>query len=148
MSSKITTATPLLTMRNVHIKGLSDETWVDIINGVDLDLRRGELLGLNGDSGAGKSTLGLAAMGFCRDGCKITDGRIEFDGLDLLSQSRQQLRQLRGRRFSQISPPVWMRTRWRRRFATRPSCSSVTSLRSRLSSPCSLATSSPCRHHS
>ena len=41
MSSKITTVTPLLTMRNVHIKGLSDETWVDIINGVDLDLRRG-----------------------------------------------------------------------------------------------------------
>ena len=84
MSSKITTATPLLTMRNVHIKGLSDETWVDIINGVDLDLRRGEVLGLIGESGAGKSTLGLGAMGFCRDGCKITDGSIIFDGLDLL----------------------------------------------------------------
>ena len=49
MSKKTTTTAPLLTMRNVHIKGLSDETWVDIINGVDLDLRRGEVLGLIGD---------------------------------------------------------------------------------------------------
>ena len=103
MSRKTTATAPLLTMRNVHIKGLSDEAWVDIINGVDLDLRRGEVLGLIGESGAGKSTLGLAAMGFCRDGCKITDGSIEFDGLDLLSQSRQQLRQLRGRRIAYVA---------------------------------------------
>ena len=106
MSPKTTntsSSAPLLTMRNVHIKGLSDETWVDIINGVDLDLNRGEVLGLIGESGAGKSTLGLAAMGFCRDGCKITDGSIEFDGLDLLSQSRQQLRQLRGRRIAYVA---------------------------------------------
>ena len=39
MSKKTNTA-PLLTMRNVHIKGLSDEKWVDIINGVGLDLNR------------------------------------------------------------------------------------------------------------
>ena len=78
MPKKNNTA-PLLTMRNVHIKGLSDEKWVDIINGVGLDLNRGEVLGLIGESGAGKSTLGLAAMGFCRDGCKITDGAIAFD---------------------------------------------------------------------
>ena len=101
--SKKTNTNPLLIMRNVHIRGLSDEVWVDIINGVDLDLKRGEVLGLIGESGAGKSTLGLAAMGFCRDGCKITDGRIEFDGLDLLSQSRQQLRQLRGRRIAYVA---------------------------------------------
>ncbi len=53
----------LLQMRNIHIKGKSDETWVDIINGIDLDLYRGEVLGLIGESGAGKSTLGLALWG-------------------------------------------------------------------------------------
>ncbi|MEK9925397.1 MAG: ATP-binding cassette domain-containing protein, partial [Alphaproteobacteria bacterium] len=96
-------AETLLTMRNVHIKGLSDETWVDIISGVDLDLNRGEVLGLIGESGAGKSTLGLAAMGFCRDGCKITEGSIVFDGLDLLAQSKEELRKLRGRRIAYVA---------------------------------------------
>lgn len=93
----------LLKMRNVSIKGRSDETWIDIINSVDLDLNRGEVLGLIGESGAGKSTLGLAAMGFTRDGCKITEGSIIFDGIDLLSQSRDQLRQLRGRRIAYVA---------------------------------------------
>lgn len=101
--SKSVKADPLLTMRNVSIKGLSDETWIDIINSVDLELNRGEVLGLIGESGAGKSTLGLAAMGFTRDGCKITEGSIVFDGIDLLSQSKEQLRQLRGRRIAYVA---------------------------------------------
>ena len=102
-TAKPAKAETLLTMRNLHIKGLTDETWVDIINGVDLDLKRGEVLGLIGESGAGKSTLGLAAMGFCRDGCKITEGSIEFDGVNLLTQSKEQLRQLRGRRIAYVA---------------------------------------------
>jgi len=93
----------LLQMRNVSIRGRSEETWIDIINSVDLDLNRGEVLGLIGESGAGKSTLGLAAMGFTRDGCKITEGSIVFDGIDLLSQSKDKLRQLRGRRIAYVA---------------------------------------------
>ena len=93
----------LLHMKNIHIKGKSDEKWIDIINGVDLELNRGEVLGLIGESGAGKSTLGLAAMGFCRDGCKITDGSIHFDGMDMMSLSKDELRQLRGHRISYVA---------------------------------------------
>ncbi|MAJ34658.1 MAG: ABC transporter [SAR116 cluster bacterium] len=93
----------LLQMRNIHIKGKSDETWIDIINGVDLDLHRGEVLGLIGESGAGKSTLGLAAMGFCRDGCKITEGNISFDGMDLMQLDKNALRELRGRRIAYVA---------------------------------------------
>ena len=93
----------LLSMNNIHIQGKSDDKWIDIINGVNLDLNRGEVLGLIGESGAGKSTLGLAAMGFCRDGCKITEGSITFDGMDMLSLSKNELRQLRGHRISYVA---------------------------------------------
>ena len=61
----------LLEMKNIHIDGFSDERWHKILKGVDLNLYRGEILGLIGESGAGKSTMGKAAMGYTQPGCKI-----------------------------------------------------------------------------
>jgi peptide/nickel transport system ATP-binding protein len=61
----------LLDMRDVRIEGYSDDKWHPIIKGVDLTLRRGEVMGLIGESGAGKSTLGKAAMGYTQPGCKL-----------------------------------------------------------------------------
>ena len=74
----------LVKIRGLKIEGRADETWNGIVHGVDLDLHKGEVLGLIGESGAGKSTIGLAAMGFCRDGCRISGGSVEFDGIDLV----------------------------------------------------------------
>src|SRR5260370_40326716 len=73
----------LLAIRGLRIEGQSDERWNEIVKGIDLTLRRGEVLGLIGESGAGKSTIGLAAMGYARAGCRITAGEILFDGVDL-----------------------------------------------------------------
>ena len=64
----------LLRIRGLKIEGRADDQWNEIVHGVDIDLHRGEVLGLIGESGAGKSTIGLAAMGFARDGCRITAG--------------------------------------------------------------------------
>ena len=75
----------LLNMTNISIEGFSDEIWHPIIKRVDLNIKRGEVLGLIGESGAGKSTLGLAAMGFVRSGCRFTGGSILFDNKDLNS---------------------------------------------------------------
>lgn len=93
----------LVRIRDLHIEGRADEQWLPIINGVNLDLHRGRVLGLIGESGAGKSTLGLAAMGFTRDGCRISSGSIEFDGMDLLAMSRMQRRSLLGKRIAYVA---------------------------------------------
>jgi peptide/nickel transport system ATP-binding protein len=64
----------LVEIKGLKIDGYSDDKWHPIIKGLDLTLKRGEVIGLIGESGAGKSTLGLAAMGYTKPGCKITAG--------------------------------------------------------------------------
>ena len=93
----------LLEMRGVIIDGYSDDRWHEIIKGIDLVLRRGEVMGLIGESGAGKSTLGLAAMGFAKPGCKINGGSIIFDGIDLMKASETEKRKLRGSRITYVA---------------------------------------------
>ena len=93
----------LVTIRDLKIEGLAGEDWLPIVNGIDLDLARGEVLGLIGESGAGKSTVGLAAMGFTRDGCRIAGGSIEFDGIDLVAASAEEKRSLLGRRIAYVA---------------------------------------------
>ncbi len=93
----------LLSIRDLRIDGKSGDDWLPIVKGVDLTLRRGEVLGLIGESGAGKSTIGLAAMGFARDGCRISGGVIDFDGTDLRKASQDKLRRLRGKRIAYVA---------------------------------------------
>ncbi|MEM7406902.1 MAG: ABC transporter ATP-binding protein [Pseudomonadota bacterium] len=93
----------LLKVRDLKIEGYSDENWIEIVHGVDLDLNRGQVMGLIGESGAGKSTIGLAAMGFTRDGCRISGGSVEFDGMELTTTPESDLRALRGARIAYVA---------------------------------------------
>jgi peptide/nickel transport system ATP-binding protein len=94
----------LLAVRGLTIEArTADGGWSAIVHGIDLDLHRGEVLGLIGESGAGKSTIGLAAMGFARPGCRITAGRIHFDGIDLATAPERVKRSLRGVRIAYVA---------------------------------------------
>ncbi len=93
----------ILEMRGLRIEGQSDEIWHEIVHGIDLNLRRGEVLGLIGESGAGKSTIGIAAMGFARDGCRISGGSVLFDGIDLTKTTEEENRRLRGARIAYVA---------------------------------------------
>jgi len=99
----MTGASKLLEVRGLKIEGRTDDGWREIVRGVDLDLRRGEVLGLIGESGAGKSTIGLAAIGFTRDGCRISAGSVLFEGRDLRTMRPSHLRDLHGRRFAYVA---------------------------------------------
>jgi oligopeptide transport system ATP-binding protein len=66
---------------------------VHAVDGVDLDIRRGETIGLVGESGCGKSTLGRAILQLVRP----TAGEVRFDGIELTALSDAELRPLRRR---------------------------------------------------
>ena len=66
---------------------------VHAVDGVDLDIRRGETIGLVGESGCGKSTLGRAILQLVRP----TAGEVWFDGIELTALNDDELRPLRRR---------------------------------------------------
>ncbi len=93
----------LVDVKGLKIEGRSGEVWNEIVHGIDLTLRKGEVLGLIGESGAGKSTIGLASMGFCRDGCRISAGSVKFEGQELVGAPLDTLRKLRGARIAYVA---------------------------------------------
>jgi peptide/nickel transport system ATP-binding protein len=71
------------------------------VRGLSLAIAAGESLGLVGESGSGKSVTALAILGLLGDAATV-EGRIEFDGRDVLALPREALRRLRGRAIAMI----------------------------------------------
>ena len=69
---------------------------------VDLTVGRGQTLGLVGESGCGKTVTALSIMRLLPKGAAEVSGRIDFGGVDLLSLSDRQMRDLRGDRLAMI----------------------------------------------
>ncbi|MEH6775873.1 MAG: ABC transporter ATP-binding protein, partial [Cereibacter changlensis] len=91
----------------LRVEGL--KTWFDTpkgivksVDGVDLDVGRGEILGLVGESGSGKSVTGFSLIGLVDKPGRVVEGRIDFKGEDLRTASPARLRSLRGDRIAMI----------------------------------------------
>jgi peptide/nickel transport system ATP-binding protein len=93
----------LLEMRGLDVAAVADGDRSLILRGVDLTVRRGEVLGIIGESGAGKSTIGLAALGLVRPGCRVTGGSVIFDDLSLFEAPPRVAQRLRGGRIAYVA---------------------------------------------
>jgi len=92
-----------------------------VLRGVQLQIQRGEVLGLVGQSGSGKSTLAMAILGLLDKKRSPAEGAMRFEDTDLLHLSERELRSLRGRSIalvlqsplSSLNPALKIRTQLR-----------------------------------
>ncbi|MCD8223777.1 MAG: ABC transporter ATP-binding protein [Clostridiales bacterium] len=93
----------LLDIKNLRVVYKTDNDLIYAVNGVDLSLEKGEVLGLVGETGAGKSTIALSIMKLlpAKVG-SITDGSITFDNKNLIDASEADMRAIRGNDISMI----------------------------------------------
>ena len=75
---------------------------VKAVDGVDLEIRKGECFALVGESGSGKSMTALSVMRLLPEAGRIADGRVLLDGQDLLALPEAAMRAVRGRRVAMI----------------------------------------------
>lgn len=88
---------PVLRVTDLRAEFSTPEGTVTAVNGVSFTLRRGSTLAITGESGSGKSTLALCILRLLPHAGRITGGRIELDGIDILSLPPEELRKVRGR---------------------------------------------------
>jgi peptide/nickel transport system ATP-binding protein len=94
----------LLEIRDLHTHFHTEDGVVQAINGVHLEIARGETLGLVGESGSGKSVTALSILRLIQDPPgRIVRGQVRFNGVDLLTYPVAQLRrEIRGREIAMI----------------------------------------------
>ncbi len=96
------TAQNLLTVRDLQTAFHTEEgAWL-AVDGVNLHVKRGEILGLVGESGSGKSVTGFSLLGLIDPPGEVMGGQVLFKDQDLRQCTEEQLRQLRGDRIAMI----------------------------------------------
>lgn len=97
------TGNPLLKVAGLRVSfELESGQKLQAVDGVDLSLEKGEILGLVGESGCGKSVLCLSLLGLIERPGRITAGQIIWNGQDLAKADRKMLRRIRGREIAII----------------------------------------------
>ena len=96
------TQPPLLDVKDFSLEFRTRGGVVRALEGIDLQLHKGEIVGLVGESGSGKSVLSYAMLGISDRAARVTGGSAMFGGMDLLAASEAELADLRGREISII----------------------------------------------
>jgi oligopeptide/dipeptide ABC transporter ATP-binding protein len=95
-------ARPLLQVDGLRVHLFTRWGVVKAAEDVSFSVGRGETLGLVGESGSGKTMACLAILRLLPAGARILDGRVLFDGDDLLTKTERAMRRVRGRQISMI----------------------------------------------
>jgi oligopeptide/dipeptide ABC transporter ATP-binding protein len=93
---------PLLEVGGLRTWFFTADGVVKAVDGVDLTVRRGEIVGLVGESGSGKSVTALSVLRLVDQPGRIVGGSIRFNGQDLRAASNEEMRALRGSRIGMI----------------------------------------------
>jgi oligopeptide/dipeptide ABC transporter ATP-binding protein len=94
----------LLVVRGLRTSFFTFEGEVHAVNGVDLEIHRGQVLGLVGESGAGKSTVAWSIMNLVPPPGRVVGGQVTYREHDLLHEPDDQLREIRGKDLALIVP--------------------------------------------
>ena len=95
-------SSPLLEVRDLVTEFATRQGLVRAVNEVSFSLSAGEIMGLVGESGSGKSVTGFSLLGLIDPPGRVASGSIKFEGQQLIGQSPEVLRQLRGNRIAMI----------------------------------------------
>ncbi|MGE4336743.1 MAG: dipeptide ABC transporter ATP-binding protein [Pigmentiphaga sp.] len=93
---------PLLKVEQLHVAFQGEEGDTEVISGIDFEVGRGEVVAVVGESGSGKSVTALAVMGLLPRFAQVTQGRVMFEGCNLLELPEESMRQRRGRDIGMI----------------------------------------------
>lgn len=92
----------LLEVQNLAVEFGSTHSALRAVDGVDLSIEAGEVLGIVGESGSGKTVTALALMGLVDEPGRVSADRLAFDGQDLLTMPVKQRRAMLGRDIAMI----------------------------------------------
>jgi peptide/nickel transport system ATP-binding protein len=96
------TAQPLLDVKDLTVEFTTRRGIVKAVQHVDIQVGKGETLGIVGESGSGKSVTSYAVMRILDRAGRIAEGSVMFSGVDVKAASEAEMRDLRGREISMI----------------------------------------------